>query len=83
MYCRTCHDGGYVCESHPELPWADAPDTPHTNQVTCDCACACGGAGMPCPSCCSPIPENRNVSVRWAYVPDRFRPPELTVKAQH
>lgn len=67
MECPACHDSGYVCENHPELPWAGVSSA-------CDCACECG-AGMPCPGCCSPIPEG--VSIGWAFMPDRLRPPEL------
>jgi hypothetical protein len=37
--CASCHDTGWVCESHPAMPW-DGP-----------AACGCGAAGMPCPDC--------------------------------
>jgi len=39
MTCLTCEDEGWVCENHPDHPFAG----PH--------ACRCGGAGMPCPKC--------------------------------
>jgi hypothetical protein len=29
-----------------------------------------GGAGMPCPFCCSPIPEDSTVSIGVAFTPD-------------
>lgn len=31
--CRICHGLGWVCESHPELPWQDEVD-----------GCQCGAA---------------------------------------
>lgn len=37
--CCNCHDQGWVCESHPNIPWDDG-----------DASC-CGGAGMPCKVC--------------------------------
>jgi hypothetical protein len=37
--CLQCDDEGWVCENHPDQPFAG----PH--------ACRCGGAGMPCPKC--------------------------------
>jgi hypothetical protein len=36
--CATCHDVGWVCENHPDRPWAK----------TMPRGCKCG-AGMPCP----------------------------------
>ena len=41
--CATCHDVGWVCESHPDRPWA------RTMPRGCEC-----GAGMPCPTCNQP-----------------------------
>ena len=37
--CLFCDDEGWVCESHPDQPFAG----PH--------ACRCGAAGMPCQKC--------------------------------
>ncbi|TKT42540.1 hypothetical protein FDR95_28960 [Rhizobiaceae bacterium LC148] len=39
MRCERCKDIGWVCEAHPNKPWAGPK------------ACHCGAAGMPCPSC--------------------------------
>lgn len=39
--CRNCDGVGWVCEDHPDQPWAGLADWP---------AC-CGGAGAPCPVC--------------------------------
>lgn len=60
--CRVCADSGHVCEEHPDLPWGGV--------VGAGCRC---GAGMPCPSCCSPIPEDGTRSAVEAFVPDRLR----------
>ncbi len=38
-----CADTGWVCECHPEQPWAGISLDPT--------ACNCGGAGMPCRKC--------------------------------
>jgi hypothetical protein len=32
-----------------------------------------GGAGMPCPACCSPVPEDGTRSIAEAFVPNRRR----------
>ncbi len=43
--CPRCVDaGGWVCENHPDRPWAGS--------LLCDApeACECG-AGMPCEAC--------------------------------
>jgi len=39
MKCSVCEDCGWVCESHPYLPWQG------------EHACNCGGAGEACPRC--------------------------------
>lgn len=41
MKCTTCADCRWVCENHPNVPWAGL-----TGGEEC-----CGGAGMPCPDC--------------------------------
>lgn len=64
VHCSNCRDTGHVCENHPEKPWAGLADG--------DTACECG-AGMPCPSCCSPIPQDGTTSITQAFVPDRLR----------
>lgn len=68
MECINCHDSGHVCENHPDLPWGDLLPCAHS----CDC-----GAGMPCPNCCSPIPDGARIG--WAFIPDRLRPPEMVI----
>jgi hypothetical protein len=57
LRCVACLDTGHVCENHPHLPW-EHPE-----------GCGCG-AGMPCPACCSPIPEDGAQLVGLAFVPD-------------
>jgi hypothetical protein len=61
--CSSCSDSGYVCENHPDRPWG---------YLVAD-GCECGAAGMPCPECCSPIPEDGTHSIVEAFVPDRLR----------
>jgi hypothetical protein len=50
-----------VCEDHPEFP-AFITVEGHSGD--------CGGAGMPCPACCSPIPEDGTRSIAEAFIPD-------------
>jgi hypothetical protein len=59
--CRSCGDTGHVCENHPDRPWGGLTSEPGS----CEC-----GAGMPCPACCSPIPQDGTVPIGWAFVPD-------------
>lgn len=58
--CLHCLDGGHVCEDHPQFPW----------EVTVEGHPANCGAGMPCPYCCSPIPEDGTHSIAEAFTPD-------------
>jgi len=63
IQCRACADTGHVCESHPDKPWDgmvgyDHPDT-----------CACGGAGMPCPECCTPVPQDGTHKITDCFIP--------------
>ena len=60
--CPHCLDDGHTCEDHPDFPWAVKVEG-HDGE-------ACGGAGMPCPYCCSPIPEDGRHSITEAFVPD-------------
>ncbi len=41
--CDICDDAGWVCEAHPDTPWAGTSSRGD--------ACDCGGAGMPCDQC--------------------------------
>ena len=65
LLCVSCEDTGTVCEEHPYLPWSGTSDS--------RAACNCGGAGMPCPKCCSLVPENGRYSVLEPFIPDKFR----------
>ena len=60
--CPHCLDEGHVCEYHPDFPW-DVRVEGHDGE-------ACGGAGMPCPCCCSDIPEDGTTSITQAFTPD-------------
>jgi hypothetical protein len=71
--CGRCLDRGAVCENHPGLPWA-AYCCGSRADVCEHGACQCG-AGMPCPACCSPIPQDGTVSATTAFVPDWKRDP--------
>ena len=74
MRCEHCLDSGYVCEHHPGHPWFGLVgdiDGPSLAYPPCgDGARGCQGAGMPCPACCSPIPEDGLHSIVEAFVPD-------------
>lgn len=61
--CAHCLDSGHVCEEHPEYPW-EVKVEGH------DGTAPGHGAGMPCPACCSPIPEDGTTSITLAFVPD-------------
>lgn len=41
--CQQCDAQGWVCESHPTLPWGGV-------SIRFD-ACHCGSAGQPCKMC--------------------------------
>lgn len=58
MKCLTCDDTGHVCENHPDKQWPD------------DCEC---GAGMPCPNCCDPIPQDGLHDIEEAFRPGKPR----------
>lgn len=65
--CRHCLDTGHVCENHPEFPWTGLSSPVEGHDADC------GGAGMPCPHCCSPIPEDGRHSIAEAFTPDWMR----------
>lgn len=70
--CAVCLDTGHVCENHPDRPWAGIAG--HDAPNACgDGSQDCGGAGMPCPACCSPIPEDGRHRIGEAFTPDRLR----------
>lgn len=67
--CPHCLNDGIVCEEHPQFPWAGSCGTGTVEGHSADC----GGAGMPCPACCSPIPEDGTHSIAEALTPDWMR----------
>ena len=48
--CERCNSTEWVCENHPDRPWADQPGSGPN-------ACGCG-AGKPCPEC-NPLSKER------------------------
>lgn len=58
--CDNCDDTGHVCENHPSLPWAGTSD----GMFACGC-----GAGMPCPTCCAPVPQDGTCSIADNFIP--------------
>ena len=62
--CLHCLDDGIVCEEHPEYPW-DMTVEGHPAD--------CGPPGIPCPYCCSPIPEDGRHFIAEAFTPDWMR----------
>jgi hypothetical protein len=61
--CARCLDDGMVCEDHPEFPWEGIHGTVEGHAEH-------GGIGMPCPACCSPIPEDGTRDIAEAFIPD-------------
>ena len=59
MICPSCRNTGHVCENHPDHPWGGISDAPN--------ACACG-AGMPCPECTTPVPQDGTHSITDCFV---------------
>lgn len=45
--CKRCDGTGWVCENHPDVPWAGLTGEPRCRSNVE----GCGGAGMPCPDC--------------------------------
>lgn len=64
--CPSCLDDGHVCEEHPEFPFGVALKG-HSGR---DC-----GIGMPCPACCSPVPQDGKHPITEAFTPDWLRAP--------
>jgi hypothetical protein len=62
--CSSCADTGHACEDHPDRPWGGITDDIN--------GCHCGGAGVPCPACCDPIPEDGSTSIGAAFTPRKF-----------
>jgi hypothetical protein len=52
-----------VCEDHPEAPWEGVHGTVEGHAEH-------GGIGMPCPACCSPVPEDGTRDIAEAFIPD-------------
>lgn len=71
--CRYCLDEGIVCEAHPDTPWEGT-----LGEAEGGCGCS---PGMPCPHCCSPVPEDGTHAIAEAFVPDRRRLPEQGAQA--
>ena len=63
VVCPHCLDEGIVCETHPGFPW-EVKVEGH------DGTAPGHGAGMPCPYCCSPVPEDGTHSITEAFTPD-------------
>ena len=61
--CAHCLDEGHTCEDHPDMPWDGIWGTVEGHAEH-------GAAGMPCPYCCSPIPEDGTTSITLAFTPD-------------
>lgn len=61
--CVHCLDDGNVCEDHPDMPWEGLHGTVEGHAEH-------GAAGMPCPSCCSPIHADGFTAITEAFVPD-------------
>ena len=62
--CLHCLDQGIVCEDHPDFP-AHVTVEGHAEHA----------AGMPCPRCCSEIPQDGRHSIVEAFTPDWQRGP--------
>lgn len=62
--CSSCADTGHACEDHPDRPWGGITDDIN--------GCHCGGAGIPCPACCDPIPQDGTRSIGDAFTPRKF-----------
>jgi hypothetical protein len=59
--CPNCLNTGFACETHPGHPWEGATG-PHPD--ACD-----HGPGIPCPTCCDPIPQDGTRSIADAFTP--------------
>jgi hypothetical protein len=62
--CPACLNEGIVCENHPDRPWEGTAAPPD--------GCGCG-AGMPCPACCDPAPQDGAASIADAFTPRHLR----------
>lgn len=63
--CPNCLDFGCACESHPDRPWEGTVAPP--------AGCDCGAPGIPCPTCCDPIPQDGTHSIADAFTPRHLR----------
>lgn len=73
--CGACQDSGHVCENHPTMLWGGlCCNDAAIYGVNCvHGACGCGGAGMPCPACCTPIPQDGSQLITGAFTPAHLR----------
>lgn len=74
--CQPCQDTGYVCEEHPDRLWGPECCEAAAFGTVAVCehgACGCGQPGMPCPACCSPVPQDGAHSIAEAFTPDWLR----------
>jgi hypothetical protein len=55
--CPVCRGALWVCEDHPENPWAGA--------LYLEAACACGAPGVPC--LCNPGDRNHQPRMPGGY----------------
>lgn len=51
--CQNCDNTGHACEEHPGSPWGGL--------AVIATACDCGAPGIPCPTCCDPVPGTRRI----------------------
>lgn len=79
MTCANCHDSGHVCENHPDRAWGGLccePLPADTGPVCAHGSCCCGGAGMPCPTCCDPVPDDGRLHrIGEAFTPRHLKTP--------
>lgn len=66
--CLHCLDFGHVCEDHPAFVWEGIYGTVEGHAEH-------GGIGMPCPACCSPLPQDGTRGIADSFTPDWLRVP--------
>lgn len=75
LVCPNCRDTGHVCENHSDRVWGYECCATIVDDRCEHGGCVCG-AGMPCPTCCTPIPEDGAHTIGEAFTPNwqRDRP---------